>query len=422
MDFGLANDPTQATRITNRNISSPDVTAYRVLRLTHWQFAPYMDSDHCLVSYLVEMDDGIPRLANTLPRREKATFALRKADWPAFTSLCEALLATASTWLDIRGGIVRAAERHIPSGSRGNPKTIWTHEMEQADSAAEAAHKAHTLPHPETAYFEPNLLENMEEQNQALRRGFAVLLEARAKRRGASPSPSWRYLHGMAAPHPHPLESVVLRTDLGCVCALPRKQANMLVRHFVRVSRVTLPYTAAAARRTPLPPGDWEMDRPFTPYELDVAIRDSLRGSAPGHDNMLNEFLHRLGPVARGTLRTMIHNSFANGSLRGSWKMGDAIPIPKPGKDPCRPVSYRPIKSLSVLLQLTEGMIHRHLSALLPHHPRQFGFTPPRSTSDVVALVIDKITRGLNEFSIVEYVRPGGGAPARHARRHRSWS
>ncbi|RNC39553.1 hypothetical protein TcCL_NonESM11080 [Trypanosoma cruzi] len=61
-----------------------------------------------------------------------------------------------------------------------------------------------------------------------------MLLEARAKRLGASPSPRWRYLHGVAAPHPHPLELVVLRTELGRVCALPRQQANLLVRHFVR--------------------------------------------------------------------------------------------------------------------------------------------------------------------------------------------
>ncbi|RNC35408.1 hypothetical protein TcCL_Unassigned01697 [Trypanosoma cruzi] len=73
-----------------------------------------------------------------------------------------------------------------------------------------------------------------EERNQALRRCSAVLLEARAKRLGASPSPRWRYLHGVAPPHPHPLESVVLRTELGRVCALPRQQANQLVRHFVR--------------------------------------------------------------------------------------------------------------------------------------------------------------------------------------------
>ncbi|KAF8303677.1 hypothetical protein TcYC6_0038490 [Trypanosoma cruzi] len=74
------------------------------------------------------------------------------------------------------------------------------------------------------------------------------------------------------------------------------------------------------------------MDRPLTPYELEVAICDSSLGSAPGHDNMLNEFLHHPGPVARGTLRTMIHNSFTNGSLPGSWNTVDTIPIPNLGR------------------------------------------------------------------------------------------
>ncbi|PWV03493.1 hypothetical protein C3747_177g85 [Trypanosoma cruzi] len=93
---------------------------------------------------------------------------------------------------------------------------------------------------------------------------------------------------------------------------------------------------------------------------------------------------------------------------------------PNLGKGPCSPESYTPITLHPVSLQLTEGMIHRRLSALLPHHPRQFGFAPSRSASDVVALVIDRITRGLHEFSTVEYERPGGGAPTRHPRRHRS--
>ncbi|ESS62712.1 hypothetical protein TCDM_09609 [Trypanosoma cruzi Dm28c] len=140
---------------------------------------------------------------------------------------------------------------------------------------------------------------------------------------------------------------------------------------FCAVSRAIPPYAAAAARCTPLVPGGWEMDRPFPPYVLDMTIRDSLLDSAPGPGDMLNEFLHRLGPVARGTLGTMIHNSFANGSLPGPWKLVDTIPIPKPGKDPCRPESYRPTTLLSVLLKLTERMIRRRLSALLPHHPRQ---------------------------------------------------
>ncbi|RNC46865.1 hypothetical protein TcCL_NonESM03252 [Trypanosoma cruzi] len=65
-------------------------------------------------------------------------------------------------------------------------------------------------------------------------------------------------------------------------------------------------------------------------------------------------------------------------------------------------------------------MIHRRLSALLPHYQREFGFTPSRSKSDVVTIVTGKITRKLNEFGIVEYARPGGGAPTRHPRHHRS--
>ncbi|PWV04446.1 hypothetical protein C3747_151g107 [Trypanosoma cruzi] len=152
------------------------------------------------------------------------------------------------------------------------------------------------------------------------------------------------------------------------------------------------------------------MDWPFMPCELGVAIRDSSLGSVPGPNSMLNEFLHRLRYVARGTLRTMIHNSFANGSLPGSWKIEDNIRISNPGKDPCRPGSYRPITLLSFLPKLIEGMTHRRLSALLPHPPRQFGFAPSRSTLDVVTPVADKISRGFNEFGTVEYERPGGGA------------
>ncbi|ESS60393.1 hypothetical protein TCDM_12078 [Trypanosoma cruzi Dm28c] len=245
-----------------------------------------------------------------------------------------------------------------------------------------------------------------------------MLLEARVEKLGASPSPRWQYFHGVAAPHPHPLESVVLRTELGRVCALPRQQANLLVRHFVRfhvshyIIQLLLPHSI----------GSWETDRPLTPYEFEMTIRDSLLGSAPGPDNMLNEFLHRLGPVARGTLRTMIHNSFANGSLPGSWKMGDAIPIPKPGKDPCRPESYRTITLLSVLPKLAEGMIHRRLSALLPHHPRQLRICTPTSCVGRGGTFYRQITRGLNEFGIVEYERPGDDAPTRRPRRHRSWS
>ncbi|KAF5213793.1 hypothetical protein ECC02_013666 [Trypanosoma cruzi] len=213
MDFGLANDPAQATRITHRNVSSPDVTAYRVLRVTHWQSTHYMDSDHCLISYSVGMDDGIPRIANTLPRLEKATSALRKADWPASTSLCETLPATASAWLDIRSGILRAAERHIPRGSRDSPKqsgqTKWN-----KPSPSQKQHTKHThclaRRQPASSRIHPKC----GGPESCLTPWLRYASGRPCEKLGASSSPSWRYLRGVAAPHPHPLESVVLRTDL----------------------------------------------------------------------------------------------------------------------------------------------------------------------------------------------------------------
>ncbi|KAF8278772.1 hypothetical protein TcBrA4_0105660 [Trypanosoma cruzi] len=93
--------------------------------------------------------------------------------------------------------------------------------------------------------------------------------------------------------------------------------------------------------------------------------------------------------------------------------MGDAIPIPKPGKDPCRPESHRPITLLSVLLKLAEGMIHRRLSALLPHHPRQLRICTSASCVGRGGTCYRQITRGLNEFGIVEYERPGERRPPR---------
>ncbi|KAF8297381.1 hypothetical protein TcBrA4_0065900 [Trypanosoma cruzi] len=155
-----------------------------------------------------------------------------------------------------------------------------------------------------------------EERNQALRRCSAVLwkparknLEPHPARGGDIFTAWWRRTSSSGIG--------CARTDLGAYAPC---LSNRQICLFVILCRFHVPYayTAAAARCTPLVPGGWEMDRPFPPYVLDVTIRDFLLDSAPGPDDMLNEFLHRLGPVARGTLGTMIHNSFANGSLPGS--------------------------------------------------------------------------------------------------------
>ncbi|RNC54436.1 hypothetical protein TcCL_ESM08143, partial [Trypanosoma cruzi] len=119
------------------------------------------------------------------------------------------LPAAASAWLDIRSGILRAAERHIPRGSRDTPKqsgqTKWnkpsppqkqhTHRLTRRQPASRRIH-------PKSGGIKSCLTPWLRYASGRPREKLE-----------ASSSPSWRYLRGVAAPHPHPLQSVVLRTD-----------------------------------------------------------------------------------------------------------------------------------------------------------------------------------------------------------------
>ncbi|KAF8296290.1 hypothetical protein TcYC6_0087200 [Trypanosoma cruzi] len=223
------------------------------------------------------MDDGIPRLANTLPQRKKAAFALRKAYWPALTSLCETLLAIAPTWLDIRRGIVRAAERHTPCGSRDSPKTMWTHGMVQAEVVAEAACKAHTAS-PGGSLPELKLSAN----GRTAIIPFAVFSPCcqRSVRKILVPSRAQACdapRHGSATSPPSEIGCAVL---LGPRLCSVSAAGNPLVRHTVRVALAAVP-TVFCTPCACVPPGDWNMDWSFMPYALELATYDALRGVAP---------------------------------------------------------------------------------------------------------------------------------------------
>ncbi|ORC83694.1 uncharacterized protein TM35_000601250, partial [Trypanosoma theileri] len=249
----------------------------------------------------------------------------------------------------------RAAKQTIPKGSRDNPHTIWTDDMDLASKQAEDAFQAH-LAAPNDDMLRDAFIRAKDRRNSAFRRGIQLLMESRAQKLGASSTPSWRYLRGLAAPPPRPLTTVVLRSLNDRTCALPCQKANLLVRQFVQFSRALLTNTPPI--RQDCRGALCDMDRPYTAYELDLAIHDAPLGTAPGPDGIMNDFLHHLGPVARNTLRTMINTSFASGEFPPQWKKGVTAPIPKPGKDPSRPDSYRPVTLLSVLLKVAERMVH----------------------------------------------------------------
>ncbi|PWU90435.1 hypothetical protein C4B63_50g234 [Trypanosoma cruzi] len=101
MDSELFDDPAQAARISGRSVLFPDVTAQRVLRVSHWTSTPCMDSDHHLLSHTAGTEDGLPRQAGMLPRRKHAAFTLRAADWNDSATVCATSLAAVTTWLEM---------------------------------------------------------------------------------------------------------------------------------------------------------------------------------------------------------------------------------------------------------------------------------------------------------------------------------
>ncbi|RNF04972.1 hypothetical protein TcG_10704 [Trypanosoma cruzi] len=137
--------------------------------------------------------------------------------------------------------------------------------MEQAEPAAEAAHEAHTLPRQETACFESNVPEKR--RNEIKPYAVAPLCFWKPVRKNLEPHPArggdiftaWR------------CRTLILWNRL-CSALIfgPRLRSasatgKSAFSSFCAVSRAIPPYTAAAARCTPLVPGDWEMDRPFPP-------------------------------------------------------------------------------------------------------------------------------------------------------------
>ena len=77
------------------------------------------------------------------------------------------------------------------------------------------------------------------------------------------------------------------------------------------------------------------------------------------------------------------------GKFPADCQYATIIPIPKPGKDPAEPYSYRPIAITSCLCKTLERMINKRLTWFLEsnNHISRFqsGFRSDRSTTDNLA-------------------------------------
>lgn len=124
----------------------------------------------------------------------------------------------------------------------------------------------------------------------------------------------------------------------------------------------------------------------FSLWELELALDSADCGSAAGPDGVSNKDLKSLSLKGKSALLKEINHIFQAGSFPKEWKVGEGIPIQKPGKDKYDINSYRVIVKTSHIGKLYERLILRRLMNILEENhvlkDEMSAYRPLRSAQD----------------------------------------
>ena len=148
-----------------------------------------------------------------------------------------------------------------------------------------------------------------------------------------------------------------------------------------------------------------DIDDNFTMDELVRAVKKA-KPSAPGGDQVSYVMIKHLGHISMSKLLELYNRVWKEGKLPSVWKEAVVIPIRKPGKDPCKPSSYRPIALTSNICKIMERMVVERLTYYLESRGLltscQSGFRKGRNTMDAVIRLENEIRKAqANKESVV---------------------
>lgn len=110
------------------------------------------------------------------------------------------------------------------------------------------------------------------------------------------------------------------------------------------------------------PPGSYE---PLTEDELRTAAAKLKPGKAGGPDGVPPEATKLLAQSRPDLVLEYMNRCLREGRFPSRWKKGRLVLIPKPGKPPGTPGSYRPICLLDRLGKILERLILQRLETHL---------------------------------------------------------
>jgi len=178
-----------------------------------------------------------------------------------------------------------------------------------------------------------------------------------------------------------------------------KDKVNVFATHLAEVFKAEHGHTdddfITAPCQMPLP------IRALTAAEVKAELTRLNTRKAPGYDLISGQILKRL-PRKTVVLLTMVFNRmFTLSYFPILWKYAEIIMIPKSGKPPHKPTSYRPISFLPITSKLFEQLLFKRISeehapaTLFPSH--QFGFCERHSTIHQVHRIVNEIAMSLEE-------------------------
>lgn len=131
------------------------------------------------------------------------------------------------------------------------------------------------------------------------------------------------------------------------------------------------------------------------------AIRRRPPKKSVGLDGIPDIILKRTDNVVWAFLAILFNHCINLGFFPPAWKRAVIVPIPKSGSDPKSPNGYRPISLLSPFGKLLEQFILDKVRDFIWEQKllldNQFGFKHRHSTSSALTVLMDYVSRGLNQ-------------------------
>lgn len=137
--------------------------------------------------------------------------------------------------------------------------------------------------------------------------------------------------------------------------------------------------------------------------KVEWAIMSFEPFKAPGVDDIIPKMLQISIPYITDPIVGMFKASIILNHIPTRWRKVNVIFIPKPGKDPAEPKSYRPISLLSFLLKTLEKLLDIHIRESLDLHPiseMQFAYCKGKSTELAAHYLVSRLEKAKSQKQI----------------------